>query len=199
MNIVREDWRVVKMEHDALWLLVFNHSTSFGFFKSKEHAGLSFDEGLFSIMSRISRRTYVNRYNKSYEFLLEYPNEYKGQYNHWIQSKDPLKDPEIEGVVEKAAGYSPIHIDWNDNSWGGLKKGLGFALIDGCGNGGFEWYYGIGDFHGQYKDKTAGQYAGDVTLVNLWLRISLKPYIVTQRKQRTSMNRFLLVYLFFIS
>ena len=196
MSIYQESWRTIKIEHDALWLLVFNHSTSFGFFHNPAHAGFSFDEGLFSIMSRINRRSYANRYNQSYEFLLEYPNEFQNQYNRWLQSKDPLSDPQINGIETNASGYRPIHIDWSDLNWGGLKKGRGSAIIDGNVLTSY-WNYGIGDYIGEFKDKTAGpRRGGCVTLINLWLRISIRPFIATNVIRRTATTWLFFVCLF---
>lgn len=189
MSTAKESWMIVKNDPNIVWLLVYNLTTKFGHFSNKTHAGFSFEEGKFSIMSELSNRKYVNRYNESYEFLLEYPNEHANKYNHWIQSKDPLQDKQVIGVSKTATGYSPIHIDFDTCGWGGLMKGTEeYSLVDG--NIGTQyWNFAIGDFYENNSGKTPGPSGGqDVTKVCLWIRIASRKCFITINKKRTIIN-----------
>lgn len=200
MNIAKEGWRIVRTDHDVLWLLVYNLTTKFGHFNDKNHAGFSFDEGKFSIVSKLSNRKYVNRFNDSFEFLLEYPNEHPNKYNHWLQRKDPLNDKQIIDVSKTATGYSPVHIDFSACGWGGLMKGTeANSLIDGNIGTGY-WNYAIGDFYDDGSGKTPGPGGGhDVTKVYLWIRISSRNCFITFNQKRTFINKGILLFIALVS
>ena len=127
----------------------------------------------------LSSPNHINRYNESYEFLLEYPKEAPNEYNRWIQNIDPLTLSEKN--MTEAPGFIPIHLNWNPFQ-GLLLSSGNTALLDGC-VGSHYWWYAIGDYSGYYKNCTPGPLfpKGDniedfkrlnVTEVSLWIHVS---------------------------
>ena len=103
-----------------------------------------------------------------------YLSQYKvdpNKYNHWLQTLNPLKDQQINGVSKHATGYSPVHLDFKDLNFEGLMRGSQEkSLVDG-NIGTDRWNYAIGDFSGKFDPKTPGPSGGgDVTQVYLWIR-----------------------------
>ena len=179
-----------KIYLDTQWLLIFYHNASKGFFNDREDAKYSIRPGLYSILSRISNERYVHRFDiNKYEFLLEYPDDYKGQYNRWSQSKDPLKDPEekLGGVdYQKATGFNKDKLSWEEKFGGLMLSVSNSTLLDGQ-TGEAYFRYAIGDYTNTRNGKIPGPVDNngvhDVSSVSLWIRIS-SPYcmIVTNRK-----------------
>ena len=167
-----------KIEFNTHWMLIFQHNTSKGFFKNENDAKLSLVKGKFSILDRISNNYFVHRFSTDYEFLLEYPIEYEGQYNRWKQTKDPLDDPDYNSTVPlKATGFDSINCSWTYLFGGLMKSHSGRTLLDGQ-TGSWYWNYAIGDYTSIFKPNTAGTPTIDgkdtipVSFVNLWIRIS---------------------------
>ena len=157
-----------KVAHGALWQLIFQHNTSCGYF-TKENAEFNVEEGRFNFIKYIDSRKYVNRYNSSYEFLLEYPVEFPNQYNRWIQLVNPLEIDEESGL-SSVPGFSPDHIDF-PNLFGGLaKSNSGSCLLDGE-LGTKNWCYAIGDWNGYYSPRTPGPHPDRVKSIYLWIRV----------------------------
>ena len=166
---------------DTLWLLVFHHETSAGFFANKEQTMYSTDENKFSILSLLSNTNHIKRYNESFEFLLEYPKEVPGKYNRWLQSFDPLTLSEVD--QSEAPGFTPIHLDWTTLFKGLLLSSANSSLLDGCVGNDY-WWYAIGDYKGiEYGNNTPGPLFPsttpevdferiEVSEVSLWIRIS---------------------------
>ena len=180
-----EEWKncglTYKVAHDTKWLLIFHHEVSEGKF-SRETAAFNLKKNKFSYISRISDPHYVNRFNESYEFLLEYP-EFPGQYNRWIQDKDPMSEWDSNITGTKASGFSPVNLSWKDNFGGLMRDHYNSSLLNGQ-TGSYLWHYAIGDWSSFYIDQegvTPGitfntdEYGGFeykmVKSIFLWIRI----------------------------
>jgi hypothetical protein len=194
VRTLKEGYLTYKNDHDATWILVFRHNTSFGFFSDKTQASYNLNENMFSIISRLSDPLLVNRYKSDcFEFLLEYPGDYPGEYNRWRQTNDPMKEPEAnEDGKRNATGYSPVHIDWDKTYWGGMvKSSMDCALLDGSTYI-FYWFYAIGDVKAHYSPKTPGPNNGKAGFVQLWVRVK------TTKRFSCAMNKpFCKYFLFF--
>lgn len=169
---LKRSFLTYKIDHGAAWLLVFRHRTSYKFFDNKTQAEFNLEENLFSIISFLSDSVVVRRYtNDCYEFLLEYPDDYPGEYNRWKQSKNPMFDLETSDDGKKnATGYHEVHIDWDSMYWGGLmKSSAGQTLLDGSTYH-YYWHYAIGDISKDFGQKTPGP-EKTVSFVQLWIRI----------------------------
>ena len=185
-----------KTEFDTQWMLIFQHNTSKGFFKNEGDAKLSLQKERFSIIDRISNDYYVHRYSTNYEFLLEYPVDFPGEYNRWNQTNNPLDKMDYNSTSEiTATGFNSIHCDW-PNYFGGLMKShSGKTLLDGR-TGSWYWNYAIGDYSKEYSEKTPGpcqENSGTllVTFVNLWIRIS-SPFLPDSKCKRRKLRTKLL-------
>ena len=108
-----------KVEHEAMWKLVFYHNltqSNFTFFKISETSNYNrMDIGMYSILYSINSKYLVN---DKYEFLLEYPE--LNRYNHWRQLNNPINEMESE---QNASGYDPITIQMPSN-FGGISKSI---------------------------------------------------------------------------
>ena len=188
-----ETWKhgifTYKVEHGTKWLLVFQHSTKNGFF-TQEKASFNLQKGKFSILKWISNFHYIKRYNSSFEFLLEYPEDFPNKSNRWLQSVNPLDETDYNtttsGSLFYAEGFSKYWLDFSNRFGGLLRSHSGLCLLDGE-LGYWNWWYAIGDWRGQYVDKTPGPHDITVTSVYLWIRIS-SPYYNTCKQQRNLVN-----------
>ena len=172
---------IYKIAHETKWLLIFHHEASTGKF-TMETAAFNLEKNKFSYISRISNPRYVKRFNDSYEFLLEYPNEFQGEYNRWLQDKDPTTewDNGIDGI--QASGFSPIFLNWKDNFGGLMRDSSNSALLNGQTKS-VNWNYAIGDCSNEYISSgvtpgitenidSKGNYKTTrVTSVYLWIRV----------------------------
>ena len=156
-----------KQFQGALWLKIFDHNNNAGtvVFANQAEALLSTTEDKFSRLCLLSN---LKSSDGKYEFLLEYPDDRLGQYNRWIQTSNP--------TVDSIAGYTAIHIDWAESSWGGLAPSTSTTrtFIDGSPGAG-SWWYAIGAYT-KYTDggKTGipGNSPPSVTgRAQLWVRI----------------------------
>ena len=157
-------------EHlNALWILVFRHNVTFGYF-SKNDVLKCNKPGKYSILGRIDDFEIDNKY----EFLLEYP-ELNGLYNRWTQTSNPAKSTEVEG-------YNEISASFKDNNWIGLTLSTSTdrCFIDGA-NG--SWFFAIGQYNKWEYGEIAGPYPSNKPNTNylfyevsLWERISLKTF-----------------------
>lgn len=189
----RSGHRIFKVEHDRIWQCIYNFKPEFGFF-SKENASFNLEENRFSLISHIDNTRLIHRYNASFEFLLEYPNEFPGKYNHWFQSTNPAKEFIPDTGFTNASGYTPIHIDWSKKFGGLTMNTFKTCILDGR-VGEFYWNYAIGDFKGQYKPKTPGPPNTNVSYVILWIRIKSARYFKTIWRARGEKNTiFVLIY-----
>ena len=178
--IEKESWNdgkyQYKVEYNTKWMLVFQHNTSFGYF-TEENADYNFEKGKFSILRNLGNPSVIKRFNKSFEFLLEYPAEFPGQYNRWIQSANPFDVLDVHDQKYIAPGYTPIHINFS-SFFGGLVKSTSNRCLLDAEPGYVYWNYGIGDWSGTYSPNTTGPPYISVSFVNLWIRI-LAPFIRT--------------------
>ena len=168
-----------KVQFNTKWMLIFQHNTSKGIFSQKT-AELNFEKGKFSYLSRISDPTYVKRFDQNYEFLLEYPVEFSGQFNHWFQSKDPLSEWDKNETGVKATGFEEINLSWKTEFGGLMRNHYKTSLLDGQ-TGTWNWNYAIGDWDPYYivdgDHKTPGIVEEDqiyihVSSIYLWIRIA---------------------------
>jgi hypothetical protein len=170
-----------------LWILVFLHNITGGFFESREEAAYNPNsQHKYSILSKISDR---DKFNGKFEFKLIYPE--LNEFNHWRQSNNPIVE-EDDLTKAKATGYEPIKITWSGSNWGGLLRTKYHysseclpTLIDGS-IGVKEWWFSIG----RVKNCTGGE--GSTTTfpgpngnrvkhVELWMRTQFFSCECTQR------------------
>ena len=78
--------------------------------------------GKFCMWKALNNRDIFATSSNKYEFILEYPDDSPTQYNHWVQTNNPINDWVTTSTSAKATGYSAIHIDWTENYWGGLVR-----------------------------------------------------------------------------
>ena len=130
----------------SLWVKIFYHNfeNRATFANETEALNVNTDDK-YSILGEISNE---HRINGKFEFVLYYPSII-GKYNQWRQTKNPSKEYDYAGK-NKAVGYEPVHIDWTNNSWGGLVRSLPAnnivsSFIDGSVGVG-AWFYCIGKF-----------------------------------------------------
>ena len=133
-----------KVQFDTKWMLIFQHNTSYGPF-TELTAPLCFQKGKISYLARISDNNYVKRYDANYEFLLEYPDEFPGEYNHWIQTKDPLSESGRNESGLTATGFQPVNLSWSYMFGGLMLNHYKTSLLDGQ-TGTWNWNYAIGDW-----------------------------------------------------
>ena len=185
-----------KVDKDSLWMLVFEHNTTtHGFFSSKKDAEFKLERGKFSLISKLSDDSYVHRFNSSYEFLLEYPNNFTGLSNHWLQSVDPFLHPWPENDDNLyAPGFVPFGLEINSTFFGLMKDEYPVkALIDGRSND--NWHYAIGDYCKQYEPLTPGPIGTYVSSVYLWIKVR-QPFF--HRRTCKSSNYSISFYLSFL-
>ena len=162
-----------KIEKDSLWMLVFEHNTTtHGFFANKTDAEFKLERGKFSLLSKLSDKSFVHRFNESYEFLHEYPDNYTHLSNHWLQSVDPfLQLWSTNNENELAPGFIDLGLQISPNFHGLMKDDYPEkSLIDGIASN--NWYWGIGDYCKQYNPLTAGPPGFLVSSVYLWIKVS---------------------------
>ena len=76
------------------------------------------------------------KFNEKYTFKLRWPgSELKDQI--WKQSSNPF-------ISNNVSGYEPIDVPYNINFWGGLRNGVGDAVLSGSMNG--DWFYAVGTY-----------------------------------------------------
>lgn len=132
-------------KYGAQWLEVFYHNNHSGtvLFKDDEEAMHTIgNKDKYSILDCLEQ--YRGKDSK-FEFLLEYPTDIPRKYNRWKQTDNPIEVSEQIGDTNyKTNGYESIHIDWEDQYWGGLLlSSSGKSLLDGSiGHG--NWHYAIG-------------------------------------------------------
>lgn len=132
-------------KYGAQWLEVFYHNSHSGtvLFKDDEEAMHTIgNKDKYSILDCLEQ--YRGKDSK-FEFLLEYPTDIPRKYNRWKQTDNPIEVSEQIGDTNyKTNGYESIHIDWEDQYWGGLLlSSSGKSLLDGS-IGHSNWYYAIG-------------------------------------------------------
>ena len=175
-NIIEKD--------GAIWAEVFYHNTNNNsvWFKDAQEALHTNSQYKFSVLDHLEE---FRGENGKFEFLLEYPVEFPGEYNRWKQTDNPIKIEDDRTDVDYVNnlyvnGYEPIHIDWQDNRWSGLIKNnnTNDSLLDGTI--GKNWFYAVGDYRawvngdgstgipGPYLDNASG---AATTEVRLYCRI----------------------------
>ena len=159
------------------YALVLEHDLTKGYFKSKNDAQDSTAPGRFSILAKMDSIKAAG----NYQFRLEYPNLSTTLYNEWTQKNNPIFDTTdsvysnngaVNDNYHAVEGYTPIHIDWSGNNFGGLTRSIGGnALLDGT-TGSPYWWYAIGAtalYQEEYK--TPGPNSTVVNKVQLWLKV----------------------------
>ena len=161
-----------KIDHGVTWLLVFYHNASNDIiFTSSDEARNCNNEEKFSILNEIDNRM---RIDNAYEFLLEYPKDYPGQYNRWTQNWNPL-----ESNTRNEEGFHFIHLGWENYLFEGLAlsctstSSCCTTLLDGTSDE--TWWYSIGmcsfcDTNYGLK-KPPGPNSQAANEIVLWLRI----------------------------
>lgn len=172
-------YEIKTLSDGSVWRLVFYHklNNNKNWFISPQEAMNCNGIDKFSILSDLDS---FKRSDGKIEFLLEYPEQSTTQYNRWKQNNNPCR--EFVAVTSAgtgvAEGYTPIHIDWSTNYWGGLtRQNSDWTTITTCflsgsvGHG--NWYYCLGT----YQDYNGGMPSSEALnssiahLVKLWARI----------------------------
>ena len=170
-NIIEKD--------GAIWTEVFYHNTNNNsvWFKDAQEALHTNSQYKFSVLDHLEE---FRGEDGKFEFLLEYPVEFPGEYNRWKQTDNPIKIEDDRTDVAYVNnlyvnGYEPIHIDWQDNRWSGLIKNnnTNDSLLDGTI--GKNWFYAVGSYRawngsgvtgipGPYLNNSAGSATTEVRL-----------------------------------
>ena len=197
VSIVKNDKISVKIQHDALWLLIFHYnSAEGGLFKDKYEAKFNLDPNKFSLLTRIQ---YVQRFSSKYEFLLEYPEV--NTYVIWQQSSN-LFMPESDTFNQRVKGYKAIRVDSQPQFSGlSLSKQSSYCLLDGT-SAQYLWYYAIGVKTNNYAEKS-GYIPGPVinyeskyvNHVALWVHFPLQSQYTCKAKTRFVSPRILALFI----
>jgi hypothetical protein len=170
----KSSYRTFKIDHGVMWLKVYDLNATNGKF-TKEEAYFCLNKNKFSLLSHLGDSKLIKRYNSSYEFLLEYPENYEGEYNRWLQEKNPFDDIETYESTQ-ATGYVPIHISWSSYKWGGLMKDSNERSLLNGEIGRWNWHYAIGDYtYLDYANSTPGP-GHSCSRAVLWIRVNAEKY-----------------------
>ena len=135
-----------KRENGASWARVFYHNNRGGStLFANETEAKSVDTAY-----KYSALGTLDNYKDStgnWEFMLQYPRDISGKYNRWKQTANPVTTTVANGTgSETAPGYSAVHIDWNQNYWGGLTKSTASQTFINGSVGYAWWQYAIGAY-----------------------------------------------------
>lgn len=136
LELPLQDMKIKLMDDGTARAMLFHHLPEGGtnLFASSETTKVK-TEGKYSLLYLLSKYDFTNRYG-NYEFLLEYPREFPGQYNRWWQSSNPVTSTTV-------TNFSNQHADWTGNNRGGLRLyNTAETFIAGCTT--TERYYSIG-------------------------------------------------------
>ena len=182
----------LKRSDGATWCLIFLHNFPNGnYFKSKEEAKYSLNPNRYSILKLIPK---LSRYDKKYEFLLEYPG-YDALW--WTQDVSPISQ------VETSTDGSEIGLDIKRKTNFTKFRGLllssdSSSYIDGSSISLSNYRYSIGTI--TFSQKIPGPCVEnigvvDVDLVKLWMRV--KDMMLTLNCQRSKSTIIILLFIFF--
>jgi len=176
-------------KHKKIWQLIYYHDLSKAGKWDSTNDALNYNHPYkYSVIDSIDESYIIN---DGYEFLLEYPE--KNGYNNWIQTNFPLNEIE-EDDKRYVVGYTPIHISWTSQHWGGLfKSSSSSTLIDGSYLKNIAWY-AIGRIS-IYE----GAVPGPGSLINktlLWIRVSSHVEKSCKLRCKDNRSQALLVFLF---
>ena len=180
-----------KEEHGVQWLLVFYHNAHDNIiFKDDDEAINCNTNSKFSILNEITPKM---RINSMYEFLLEYPSDFPGEYNRWNQSWNPL-DPS----GRQPDGFNFTHKGWDYYQFAGLALTCRSAnqccpsVLDGTSDE--TWWYSIGMISlcdTQYGQPKPPGPSAQVNEIVLWLRINKR--IICTCKQYFSFKKIITI------
>ena len=130
MNV---DGKLLKLERDALWQLIFYHDLNKAtFFDNNKDAYECSEEGRYSTLKTLNKQYKIKG---KYEFLIEYPEINKS--NQWRQTLNPFHQSKDQ-QENNATGYEPIDIQMSESCWGGLfRSSNNKCLLSGSRN---EWW-----------------------------------------------------------
>ena len=134
-----------KRENGASWARVFYHnnrggSTLFANETEAKSVDVSYKYSALGTLDNYKDTT------GNWEFMLQYP-EIKEKYNRWKQTGNPATTTIANGDGSaNAPGYSAVHIDWNQNYWGGLTKSTASETFINGSVGYAWWQYAIGAY-----------------------------------------------------
>ena len=165
-----------KTYNRSLWLLVFHHVFSAGFFANEEEASFSLTPGKYSLLNKLTDSLKINN---SYVFQLEYPDS---PLISWSQTNNPIYEEENGGPV---AGYTPIeNIPTStsaEHAFGGLArtkyqyKDTIATFIDGI-PGSSRFYFAIGMYHVTFDNWDTKGLPGNLQVVQsvkLWVKVPI--------------------------
>ena len=160
----------------AQWAKIFEHNN---------HAGTVLFSSLAECLHSETKDKYSRIYlldtmsDKSgkYEFLLQYPDNDSVKYNRWKQTNNPCKEfvTTTSAGTGVATGYEAIHIDWNQNYWGGITRqssdtsAISPTYLSGS-VGHTNWYYAIG-CTSAWNGGIPGPNIAITARAQLWVRI----------------------------
>ena len=169
---LKSTYQVGKYEYvsfdGSLWVKVFYHNYTNNATFANESEALSINTSdRYSVLGEISN---WHRINGKFEFILLYPS-LKYKYNRWKQTRSPTKEQDSKEKTG-VAGYEPIHIDFTNNSWGGLAKNTYYGTLRSIGS--MLWYYCIGKYsktEGSWDNLKIPGPTGQVDEVYLWMKV----------------------------
>ena len=158
----------VKQEYGATWARIFHHNNRWGevYFTNADEVKSSNILDKYSVLGNIDKY----KQNGKFEFLLQYPDVSGVKYNRWTQTINPATTTVADGDGA-ATGYTAIHIDWSDSTWGGLAVSTtpGSTFIDGSVGINW-WWYALGAYSA-YNSAMPGPDTTHAATANLWVRI----------------------------
>ena len=195
---MKEHWRYgvfeYKIVNGSLWMLIFQHNTTHGYFENRKDAEFKLHYGKFSLLSKLSDSRYVKRYNESFEFLLEYPDNYTDLSNHWLQAVDPFLHGWSETTDKYAPGFVDLGLQIKSSFYGLMKQETEQkSLIDGAYSSIWDW--AIGDYCREYFPLTPGPPFIRVSSVYLWIKV-LQPYIIKMTCKVSPRSYFFISFIF---
>lgn len=147
------------------WTLIFNHTTTGGFFASAADA-TNKNQGnpaadLYSILNKLEKF----RNGDKFVLKINWPPLGAGR-NIWSQTINPVTNPGMS-PTRPVAGYVPISIQYTDQYWGGLEQYGANSFLDGSVMH-TNYFYAIGEY-AVYSSGLAA-YNTSTTQAQLWVR-----------------------------
>ena len=173
----------IRTYDNSNWLLLFYQNSPNGenhFANEGEALYFVGNDNKYSILSCLNPKFKIRGF---YEFMIEYPD--LNAHNRWKQKVNPLDITE-DFKEQVVSGYTPIDVQFNNNSWGGLiRTGKVFhyseppSLLNGSPGVNY-WYFAIGVYQGitYYYDPHLQYYSNipgpgvPTNSVILWLRLA---------------------------
>ena len=140
------DMAIKSLSDGSIWARVFYHNSKEGavLFSSVDEAKNTQTTDKYSRLYLLDDDTFKGADGK-FELMLCYPNDTTA-YNRWKQTDSPCNVYTGSGSGTFVPGYEAIHIDWSENSWGGMERNnsstseITYTYLDGSVGFGNWWY-----------------------------------------------------------